>query len=89
MKEIGFYNNIINLISKRVENTVGNREIGHYTQFPFSTVVLRRLEKEALIPLSHYDHELYESPRIDKLSNSWNSAKFMDRIVTFYELVTI
>ena len=43
----------------------------------------------SVIPLSHYDHELHDSPRIDKLCNSWNSAKFMDRIVTFYELVTI
>ena len=47
------------------------------------------IEKILVIPLSHYDHELYESPRIDKLSSSWNSAKFMDRIVTFYELVKI
>ena len=31
-----------------------------------------------IIPLSHYDHKLHESPRIDNLWDSWSLAKFID-----------
>ena len=45
--------------------------------------IIKSPKRKQTLPLSHYDHELHESPRIDKLWDSRSLAKFMDRIVTF------